>query len=86
VLLAFTLNEIEQRARFLHRAGRLLKPGGQLAVLEWAKIDDPDGPPLRDRLAPEDLAKDAEAAGLRLLDNRTLNDHHYLSVFAPAQA
>lgn len=86
VLLAFTLNEIEHRARFLHRTGRLLGPDAQLVVIEWEKLDEPDGPPLQERLSPEELAKDAEAAGLRFVDGRKLNEHHYLSVFALAQA
>lgn len=83
-LLAFTLNEVEQRARFLHKVGRLLKPDAQLAVIEWEKISETDGPPVADRLSPEELAQDAEAAGLRFVDGRKLNDHHYLSLFALA--
>ena len=37
VLLAFTLHEIDHRASFLHRAARLLKPGGHMIVIEWDK-------------------------------------------------
>jgi ubiquinone/menaquinone biosynthesis C-methylase UbiE len=85
VLLAFTLNEVEHRARFLHRAGRLLKPDARLAVVEWEKIGESEGPPVQDRLSPEELSKDAEAAGLRFVDGRKLNEHHYLSVFALAR-
>jgi ubiquinone/menaquinone biosynthesis C-methylase UbiE len=82
VLLAFTLNEVEHRARFLHRVGRLLKPDAQLAIVEWEKISESDGPPAQDRLSPEELSQDAEAAGLRFMDGRKLNDHHYLSLYA----
>lgn len=86
VLLAFTLSEVEQRARFLHKAGRLLKPDARLAVVEWEKIVEPEGPPLQHRLSPDELMEDALAAGLSFVDGRKLNDHHYLSVFALAQS
>lgn len=85
VLLAFTLDEIDQRARFLHRVGRLLKPDGKVAVLEWEKRAEPEGegPPISDRISPEEVTKDAEAAGLRPVEQRSLNEHHYLCVLRP---
>ena len=82
-LVAFTLHEVEQRARFLHRVRRLLKPEGRIVVIEWEKHDDEMGPPTSARLAPEDVLKDAEAAGLRLAERRELNEHHYLLVLVP---
>ena len=83
-LLAFTLHEIDQRSRFLNKIARLLRPGGRIAVIEWEKREDTEGPPTAERLAVEELLKDAEAAGLRLVEQRTLNDHHYLCVFSAA--
>jgi ubiquinone/menaquinone biosynthesis C-methylase UbiE len=80
VLLAFTLHEIDQRARFLHRVSRLLKPGGKLVVIEYEKQSDAPGPPANVRLTAEDLAKDAEAAGLTVAEQRSLNVYHYLCV------
>jgi ubiquinone/menaquinone biosynthesis C-methylase UbiE len=85
VLLAFVLDEVEQRASFLHRAARLLKPGGRLAVLEWEKEQQPDGPPVADRISPEELRADADAAGLYLDEQRELNDQHYICVFTRAK-
>ena len=80
VLMAFVLHEVPQRARFLHRAARLLKHGGRLAILEWEKKETPYGPPLEDRVMPDELAADAEAAGLQVAERRGLNDHQYLFV------
>ena len=85
VLLAFVLDEVGQRASFLHRAARLLKPGGRLAVLEWEKEQQPEGPPIADRISPEELRADADAAGLYLDEQRELNDHHYICVFTRAK-
>lgn len=82
-LVAFTLHEVEHRARFLHRVRRLLKPEGHVVVIEWEKRDETMGPPAASRLAPEDALKDAEAAGLRLAERRDLNEHHYLLILVP---
>ena len=84
VLLAFVLDEIEQRARFLHRSARLLKANAKLAVLEWQKIDQAEGPPREDRIGPEDLEADAQAAGLRVTEQRDVNDSYYLCLLVPA--
>ena len=81
VLMAFVLNEVGQRSSFLHRAAQLLKPAGRLVVLEWEKEQQPDGPPLVDRISPEELLADANAAGLYLDEQRKLNDQQYLCVF-----
>jgi ubiquinone/menaquinone biosynthesis C-methylase UbiE len=80
-LLAFTLHEVEFRASFLHRAARALKPNGRLLALEWDKVEGPIGPPLEDRISPEELVADAQAAGLRVVGERSLSDDQYLRVF-----
>lgn len=83
VLLAFTLDEIEKtRAQFLHRVSRLLKPDGRIAVIEWEKREESEGPPVNERLSSEELIKDAEAVGLHVVEQRALNEHHYLCVLA----
>jgi ubiquinone/menaquinone biosynthesis C-methylase UbiE len=81
VLMAFVLDEVEQRSSFLHRAATLLKPRGRLAVLEWEKEQQASGPPLVDRISPEELLADAYAAGLYLDEQRELNDEQYLCTF-----
>ncbi|HEX9037417.1 MAG TPA: class I SAM-dependent methyltransferase [Ktedonobacterales bacterium] len=84
VLMAFMIHEIEHRASFLHRAARLLKPEGKLVVLEWEKVEETVGPPLEERLAPEDVVADAEAAGLRPVEERSVTHDQYLRVFQRA--
>jgi ubiquinone/menaquinone biosynthesis C-methylase UbiE len=88
VLVAFMIHEVEHRASFLRRAARLLKSEGRLVVLEWEKIEEEVGPPLEERLAPEDAVADAEAAGLRPVEERAVTHDQYLRVFerAPQRA
>jgi ubiquinone/menaquinone biosynthesis C-methylase UbiE len=84
VLLAFVIHEIESRASFLHRAARLLKPDGRLVILEWEKIEEDAGPPLEERMSPEDTLADAQAAGLQPIEERSLTPSQYLRVFQRA--
>ena len=83
VLLAFVLDEVPMRSRFLHRAARLARAGGSIAVLEWEKHETPVGPPLEDRIAPDELIADATAAGLKMEEQRALSEDQYLCVFVP---
>jgi ubiquinone/menaquinone biosynthesis C-methylase UbiE len=80
VLLAFVLNEIGQRASFLHRMGRLLRPGGRIVVLEWYPREQADFPPADQRIPQDVLLEDAHSAGLRVDSERDLNDDQYLYV------
>lgn len=83
VLLAFTLNELDQHASFLHRLARLLKPKGKLVILDWEKHEQPDGPPVQFLVDQEALRADAAAAGLEVEEQEALNEHQYLFILAP---
>lgn len=85
VLLAFVLDEIDQRSRFLLRIARLLKPDAHIIVLEWRKEAQTDGPSIDDRISEEELTADAQAAGLLISQSRELNDHQYLCVLTSAK-
>lgn len=82
VLLFFVLHEIEQRAHFLHRSARLLKPTGKLVVLEWRKNDVKEGPPQEDRIDPAELEADAQAAGLQIAEQHDINERHYMATLS----
>jgi ubiquinone/menaquinone biosynthesis C-methylase UbiE len=82
-LLAFVLNEIDQRSSFLLAAKRLLRDDGRIAVVEWEKIETPVGPPLEVRVTADEIIADAAAAGLELVEQRSLHEWHYLLVFVP---
>lgn len=83
VLVAFTLNEISERATFLLSLGKIVKPDGQIAVIEWEQ-DAPEGPPAAYRITPEELQADAEAAGLTRGTRKSVSPQAYMSVFTPA--
>ncbi|HEX6817164.1 MAG TPA: methyltransferase domain-containing protein [Ktedonobacterales bacterium] len=81
VLSAFVLHEVPRHATFLRKMALLLKPKGRLAVMEWQKRATEFGPPLEDRITPDELIADAQAAGLRMSKRQDLGDEQYLCVF-----
>ncbi len=85
VLAAFVLHEVPRHATFLRKMALLLKPKGRLAVLEWQKKATEIGPPQEDRIAPDELIADAQAAGLRIHKRNDLGDDQYLVVFTPVE-
>ena len=84
VFVSVVLHETKDRAAFLREARRLLKPAGEVALIEFTKWDGPPGPPRERRLSAEEIAAVAGDAGLRVLEQRTLNDLHVLYHLAPA--
>jgi ubiquinone/menaquinone biosynthesis C-methylase UbiE len=83
VLISVVLHEAKDRAAFLREARRLLKPSGEVVVIEFKKQDGPPGPPKEIRLSEADVAAVAEAAGLGVREQRTLNDLHLMFHLAP---
>ncbi len=80
-LLAFVLHETTDRKGLLTAAAGLLRRGGWLAVLEWAKQESPEGPPVDHRLSKEEVRDLASQAGLRFASERSLSSQQYLLLF-----
>lgn len=78
VLISVVLHETNDRVAFLREARRLLKPGGEIALIEFRKVDGSPGPPKEIRLSEAEVAAVAAAAGLRVREQRALNDLHLL--------
>ncbi|MBR9986763.1 MAG: class I SAM-dependent methyltransferase [Desulfosarcina sp.] len=60
---------------------RVLKPAGQLAVVEFKKMPGPPGPPEKVRLSPEELARVLAPLGFQCRDTVDLGAVTYLSGF-----
>lgn len=64
--LVYSINlhhELDEPLATLEEAHRLLRPGGKLFVCDWKKEDTAQGPPLAERLLPEELAAQLREAG-----------------------
>ncbi len=77
VLLAFVLHEAVDPGAFTREVARILAPGGNLLLLEWKKEEMPAGPPVRDRITPEEAEMRLTSAGLRIVDRFEPNAYHY---------
>jgi len=84
--MAFTVLHIfgaehSRRGLFLE-AARVLKPGGQLAVIECKKEEMSFGPPVHMRLSPEEVEAVASGCGFRKTGYTDLG-YNYLVMFTP---
>jgi ubiquinone/menaquinone biosynthesis C-methylase UbiE len=75
-------HEMEQPVAVLRNVVRRLKPQGRIGIVEFKKDGWGPGPPMDERMDPERIVRDAEAAGLRLLSRETFPRYLYMLVFA----
>lgn len=76
-----TWHHIENQAGYLALMKRMLRPGGQVIMIDFHKKDLPLGPPLSMKIAREDLIRQMEAAGFRLAREHTFLPYQYFLVF-----
>lgn len=73
--------QFKDRAAAVKEAGRLLKDGGFLVVVDWAKKLGPLGPAPELMVTPEAAAAAATPAGLKEVKNLPAGDYHFCSIF-----
>ena len=76
-----TWHHIDDKEKYLGLMKRMLKPGGQVVQIDFQKGDLPVGPPSGMKIAREDLVKQMEAAGFRLLAEHSFLPYQYFLVF-----
>jgi ubiquinone/menaquinone biosynthesis C-methylase UbiE len=81
-LMVDSFHEMEQPVVLLRNVAAKLKPNGRIGIVEYTKKGLGPGPPMEERVDPERVIRDAEAAGLRLLSHETFLRYHYMLVFA----
>lgn len=84
VLLATVVHDLAERGTAraaLREAGRIVRHGGWLAVVEFKKEDTRPGPPVAIRLAPEELARLVGPAGFGAPQVVDLGPSLYLALF-----
>ncbi len=82
VLLSVVTHESEDRESFLKAVRELLKPRGWCTILEWYRRDTGMGPPLEERIEPEELEEMAQRAGFQFRGWRDLNGKHYMATLS----
>ncbi len=77
-LFAFVLHESTDITRFLAEAARITKPGGRIAVIEWKKQAEENGPPEQERLSRDELQSRID--GFEVIASGELNPSHYFCI------
>jgi predicted methyltransferase len=82
VLIVDTYHELEDPVALLRNTVASLKPGGRIGVVDFKTDGLGPGPALEERVDPELVIRDAEAAGLRLLRRETFLPYQFFLIFA----
>ena len=76
-----TWHHIENHDHYLALLKKMLKPGGQIIMIDYKKTKTPVGPPLEMRIDREDLVKEMGENGFRLEAEHTFLPYQYFLVF-----
>jgi len=74
-------HHIENQSKYLSLMKRMLKPGGEVVMIDFHKKELPVGPPMQMKIAREDLIKQMQANGFRLSKEHSFLPHQYFLVF-----
>ncbi|HEY7473364.1 MAG TPA: class I SAM-dependent methyltransferase [Vicinamibacterales bacterium] len=82
VLIVGVYNEMEDPVALLRNVGVALKPRGRLGIVDFTQEGFGPGPSMEERVKPERIVTDAQAAGLKLIAKESFLRYQYLLVFA----
>lgn len=83
--LGHIIHQTTKHPEILGEATRVIKPDGQVVVVEWQKVKIPFGPPVEKRVAREDVIRVAQDTGLRLAQEFDAGSYHYGLIFKKSQ-
>ncbi len=85
IFLCDTWHHIENQSEYLGRMRKILKPGGQIIMIDFQKKELPVGPPVGMKIAREDLLKQMDANGFQVAREHTFLPYQYFLVFTAKQ-
>jgi arsenite methyltransferase len=81
VLIVGTYYEMDRPVALLRSVARALKQDGKIAIIDFTMAGGGPGPPMEERVDPERVIREANAAGLRLIARPNLLRYQYVLVF-----
>ena len=81
VLIVSTYPEMTDPVTLLRRIAGALKPNGRIGIVDFKLDGYGPGPPMEERIAPDQVIQEAERAGLRLIANEEFLAYQFLLVF-----
>lgn len=82
VLIVDTYHHIEEREKYFARLIGMLKPGGEVVIIDFTK-ESPVGPPVATRIAAQQVTAEMQRAGYALVKTHDFLPHQYFLVFRP---
>lgn len=76
-----TWHHIENHDRYLALLKKMLRPGGEVVMVDYKKVETPVGPPMEMRISRDDLVKEMERNGFRVTAEYTFLPYQYFIVF-----
>jgi ubiquinone/menaquinone biosynthesis C-methylase UbiE len=76
-------HHIENQTKYLSLMKKMLKPGGEIVMIDFHKKELPVGPPMNMKIAREDLIKQLDGNGYRLTKEHSFLPYQYFLVFVP---
>ena len=81
VLIVDAYHEMEQPVELLRNVATKLKPAGRIGIVDFKKDGGGPGPAMEERVDPEVVIRDAQAAGLVLRSRENFLKYQYMLVF-----
>jgi arsenite methyltransferase len=78
-----TWHHIQNRAQYIAHMRKMLKPGGQIIIVDYKKKQLPVGPPPEMKLAKKEVISEMESNGFKLAKEHTFLPYQYFLVFVP---
>ena len=78
-----TWHHIQNQTQYLELMKKMLRPGGQIIMIDFHKKEMPVGAPMEMRIAREDLVRQMESNGFRLAKEHTFLPYQYFLIFTP---
>jgi arsenite methyltransferase len=75
-------HHIDNQTQYLSLMKKMLKPGGEIVMIDFHKRDLPVGPPMQMRIAREDVIKQMGLNGFKLTKEHTSLPYQYFLVFS----
>jgi ubiquinone/menaquinone biosynthesis C-methylase UbiE len=82
VLIVDTYHELDDPDSMLRNIAKALTPQGRVGVVDFRRDGLGPGPALEERVDPEQVVRDAESAGLRLVHRETFLPYQFMLVFS----
>jgi arsenite methyltransferase len=77
-----TWHHVQNRPRYMALMKKMLKPGGQVIILDYKKKQLPVGPPPEMKRAKKEVIAEMEAGGFKLAKDHDFLPYQYFLVFA----